>query len=225
MCSFYQSVIHWQSLLTSRVQMVKILDILVHYRVYTQQNKMKYIEMASDEVRINTLLHDLCRYLPAPPPNHRSEGSQFHSQKIALHKFQQKDIYKVIFTTSTFNIRWALLNIQVDQMFQVRTVVHQVHSSPVNGTHGTRGSKKKLTQKRTKRFVLLTLRCHTLATSLTSRVARCCKLGLLCPLYMLCTEQSQTKWEMLHFPHREHSGLELCISFFWEPGHKHNVVN
>lgn len=23
----------------------------------------------------------------------------------------------------------------------------------------------------------------------------------------------------------EHNGSELCVSFPWEPGHKHNVVN
>lgn len=77
----------------------------------------------------------------------------------------------------------------------IRTVVHYVHSSPVNGTHVTRVIKNSLTQnvRKKKCIVPLILLCHTLATSLTSRVTRCCKLGPLCPLHTLCTEQSQTK--------------------------------
>lgn len=83
-------------------------------------------------------------------------------------------------------------------MFQVRTVVHYVHNSPVNGTHVTRGIKNSLTQNVKKKkkilsIVLLVLLCHTLATSLTSRVTRCSKLGPLCPLHTLCTQKSQTK--------------------------------
>ena len=42
-------------------------------------------------------------------------------------------------------------------------------------------------------YYLLTLFCHTLATSLTSRKTRCCKLGLICPLYTLYIQQSETK--------------------------------
>lgn len=82
-------------------------------------------------------------------------------------------------------------------MFQVRTVVHYVHSSPVNGTHVTGVIKNSLTQnaKKKKCIILLILLCHTLATSLTSRVTRCWELGPLCPLHTLCTEQSQTKWD------------------------------
>lgn len=85
-------------------------------------------------------------------------------------------------------------------MFQVRTVVHYVHSSPVNGTHVTRVIKNSLTQNvKKKNIVLLILLCHTLATSLTSRVTRCCKLGPLCPLHTLCTKKSQTNGLMVPF--------------------------
>lgn len=81
-------------------------------------------------------------------------------------------------------------------MFQVRTVVHCVHSSPVNGTRVTRVVIKTiLTQKnfniKNTKCILLPLLCHTLATSLTPRVTRCRKLGLLCLLYMLCTRQAK----------------------------------
>lgn len=106
-------------------------------------------------------------------------------------------------------------------MFQVRTVVHCGHSSPVNGTHGTRVVIKTiLTQKenfniKNTKCILLPLLCHTLAISLTPRVTRRRKLGLLCPLYMLCTRQSQTQW----------STMAQSSAFPWEPGHKHNVVN
>lgn len=116
--------------------------------------------------------------------------------------FGKKIFTKRYFTTSTFNIRWALLNIWIDQMFQVRTAVHCVHSSPVNGTRVTRVviktilTQKNLNIKNTK-CILLPLLCHTLATSLTPRVTRCRKLGLLCPLYMLCTRQSQTQWSTM----------------------------
>lgn len=151
-------------------------------------------------------------------------GSNSTPKRQRFMNFSKKIFTKWYFTTSTFNIRWALLNIWIDQMFQVRTVVHRVHSSPVNGTHVTRVIKFSNT-KSTKCIVLLPLLCHTLATSLPSRVTRWCKLGLLCPLHVLCTQQSQTQWDSGFFSTHGAQWLELCMPFFGEPGPKHNVVN
>lgn len=179
------------------------------------------------------------RCLPVLPPNHwaRTDSTAHRGVQILLPKgsgswiLAKRYLQSDYFTTSTFNIRWALLNIQIDQMFQVRTVVHCVHSSPVNGTHVTRVIKfsntkrKNVNTKSTKCIVLLPLLCHTLATSLPSRVTRWCKLGLLCPLHVLCTQQSQTQWDSGFFSTHGAQWLELCMPFFGEPGPKHNVVN
>lgn len=171
-----------------------------------------------------------CCLTVLPPDHWSSTDSTVHRglhnstpKRQRFMNFSKKIFTKCYFTTSTFNIRWALLNIWMDQMFQVRTVVHCVHSSPVNGTHVTRVVIKTIFNTKRKNFnikntkcILLPLLSHTLATSLTPRVTRCHKLGLFCPLYMLCTRQSQTQWS---------TKAQSSVSFQWEPGHKHNVVN